>query len=230
MTLADDLKAEVTKIFKSQWTERDGRSVPEQSSIGLGNDAVLLDAVVLYADLAESTAMVDHFESAFAAEVYKAYLHCCAKVIRAEGGEITAYDGDRVMAVYVGDSKNTSAARTALKLNHIRLKIVQPAIVAQYPDTKFVLRHAVGVDSSKLRVARTGIRGANDLVWVGRAANHAAKMSSLSHEYPSRISAEVFGCLREELKTTNGQPMWEAANWTDMNRTIYRSTWTWPVA
>ncbi len=30
--------------------------------------------------------------------LYKAYLHCAAKIISNEGGEITAYDGDRIMA------------------------------------------------------------------------------------------------------------------------------------
>ena len=33
----------------------------------------------------------------------------------------------------------------------------------------------LGIDTSKLFVARTGIRKSNDLVWVGRAANYAAK-------------------------------------------------------
>jgi len=30
---------------------------------------------------------------------------------------VTAYDGDRVMAVYLGNSKNTSAVTTALKIH-----------------------------------------------------------------------------------------------------------------
>jgi class 3 adenylate cyclase len=229
MTLGADLRAEVSKIFRSRWTHRDGEVVPEPSSIGLGNDAVDLDGVVLYADLAESTAMVDSYPAEFAAEVYKAYLHCAAKVIRAEGGEITAYDGDRIMAVYLGNTKNTDAARTALMLNYARIHIVQPAIEAQYPGTQFRLKHVVGVDSSKLLVARTGIRGANDLVWVGRAANHAAKMSSLTPDYPSRISAEVYNRLHKDAKYSKGQDMWESANWTAMNRTIYRSTYWWTI-
>ena len=227
MTLDADLRSEVSKILKSRWTRRDGLVVPEAPSIGLGNDAVDLDGVVLYADLAESTAMVDSYTAEFAAEVYKAFLHCAAKIVRSEGGEITAYDGDRIMAVYLGNSKNSSAARTALKLNYARTQIIQPAIAAHYPNVVFTLKHSVGIDSSKLLVARTGIRGANDLVWVGRAANHAAKMSSLSPEYPSRISAEVYNRLQDDVKYSKGQDMWTSANWTDMNRTIYRSTYRW---
>ena len=57
---------------------------------------------------------------------------------------------------------------------HGRVKIVE-----LYPKTEYKIKQAVGVDTSKLFVARTGIRGSNDLVWVGRAANYAAKLSAL---------------------------------------------------
>jgi len=38
-----------------------------------------------------------------AAEIYKTYLHCAAKIIRSEGGSITSYDGDRIMGIFIGD-------------------------------------------------------------------------------------------------------------------------------
>src|SRR5439155_252745 len=138
--------------------------------------------------------------------------------IRSEGGEITAYDGDRVMAVFIGDFKNTSAARAALKINYARIHIVNPAIKAQYPRTEYEIRHVVGVDTSGLFVARTGIRGSNDLVWVGRAANYAAKLSTLSSDYPSRITKAVYDMLHSSLKmSADGRSMWEAATWTAMS-------------
>jgi len=87
---------------------------------------------VLYADLAESTNLVDAHKAWFAAEVYKSYLHCASKIIRDEGGIITAFDGDRVMAVFIGDLKNTSAARSALKINHAVVNIINPAIKAKF--------------------------------------------------------------------------------------------------
>ncbi len=226
MSLESELKDEVAKIFREQWSVRDGEKVPESDDLQLDNDAVQLDATVLYADMAGSTTLVDTYKPAFAAEVYKAFLHSAAKIIRSEGGEITAYDGDRVMAVFIGNSKNSSAARAALKINFARLQIIDPALKAQYPKTSYELKHVVGVDTSPLFVARTGIRGANDLVWVGRAANHAAKLSALPPDYSSWITAEVFTMLNESAKTSSdGRSMWEPANWIAMNRQIYRSTW-----
>ena len=157
-------------IFRSVWTERDGQVVPDDTSVKLGNDAVKLDATVLYADMADSTKLVDAYKPAFAAEIYKTFLLTAARIIKFEGGEITAYDGDRVMAVFIGNSKNTSAARAALKINWAAKNIVQPALKAQYQHETYQLKHVVGIDTSKLFAAKTGVRGANDLVWVGRAA------------------------------------------------------------
>lgn len=230
MSLKDELESKVKEIFKQQWSERDGQKVPEPQDLKLYNDAVNLDGVVLYADLSESTKLVDSRNAFFSAEIYKSFLHCAAKIIRSEGGEITAYDGDRIMAVFLGDFKNTSAAKAALKINYARIHIINPAIKAQYPNVTYEVKHTVAIDSSSLFVARTGIRGSNDLVWVGRAANHAAKMGSLSHDFPSRISSDVYDRLHDSAKFSDGRPIWEKVTWNDMNRTIYRSTWFWPVS
>src|SRR4051812_27437242 len=118
MGLKEDLQTEVGEIFGSRWGERDGRDVPDPQDLGLGNDAVKLDGTVLYADISGSTKLVDGYKSQYAAEVYKTYLSCAAKVVKAEGGTITAYDGDRIMAIFVGDSKNSSAGRAGLKINY----------------------------------------------------------------------------------------------------------------
>lgn len=67
MGLKDDLEVEIATIFRSKWTERDGETVPEAENLKLGNDAVKLNATVLYADLADSTALVDGYKRFFAA-------------------------------------------------------------------------------------------------------------------------------------------------------------------
>src|SRR5438093_363021 len=99
MSLGEDLAEDAAKIFREQWTKRDGQVIPTTADLKLANDAVNLKGTVLYADLAKSTALVNDHMAEFAAEVYKTYLHCACKIIRADGGEITAFDGDRVMAV-----------------------------------------------------------------------------------------------------------------------------------
>jgi class 3 adenylate cyclase len=232
MGLKEDLKVEVAKIFRDPWTGRDGEKVPEPADLKLGNDAVKLDGTVLYADMADSTGLVDKYKAPFAAEVYKAYLTCAAQIVKAEGGSITAYDGDRIMAVFIGGSKNTTAARTGLKINWAVHHIINPAIKNQYPNETYKVAHTVGIDTSSLFIARVGVRNDNDLVWVGRAANYAAKLTAISETNKIFITEDVFSMLHEDSKY-GGNPkrlMWTQTYWEQMGyKTIYSSTWWWEV-
>lgn len=233
MATAKDIRTEVEEIFGTNWKARDGQVVPDSPDVKLGNDAVQINGTVLYADLVESTSLVNDYKSHFAAEVYKAYLATACRIVRHNGGEITAFDGDRVMAVYIGDNKNSSAARSALSISWATKNVINPAIKAQYPNTSFELQQAVGIDTSALWVARTGIRGSNDLVWVGRAANYAAKLCGVRQGgYTSLITEDVYKRLSEETKY-NGTPkqsMWEKLMWAEMGITIYGSRWTWSLS
>ena len=208
MALGENLKSEVGKILRENWTTRQGRKIPEYTDVKLSDDAVTLNGAVLYADLDNSTKLVDSKKHKFAAEMYKCYLVCAARIIRSEQGEITAYDGDRVMAVFIGVDKETRAARTALKINHAVKHILNPAIRGRYPNTNYSIKQVVGIDTSELFIARTGIRGANDLVWIGRAANYAAKLAGRNGA-PTQITADVFKKLDRSLKVNqNGGNMW----------------------
>jgi len=233
MSLGEELQEAVKSILATAWEVRDGTKVPEAEDVRLGNDAVKLDATLLYADLAESTSLVNDHEPHFAAEIYKSYLHCAAKVIQNNGGVITSYDGDRVMAVFIESNKNSAAAKAALQINYCVNKIITPKIHEQYPklDSSFKVKQAVGIDTSSLFVARTGVRGANDLVWVGRAANYAAKLcGERVGNYATWITADVYRRLNESSKLSKGVDMWEKCKWLDHGIDVYRSSYWWPVA
>lgn len=227
--LKPELETAVKDVFRAVWSERDGEVVPEPEDLKLGNDAVKLNATVLYADISSSTALVDSYKAQFAAEIYKTFLICAAKIIKDEEGVITAYDGDRVMGVFIGDSKNTNAVRTALRINAAVLHIVNPALKAQYSKSSYELKHVVGVDTSEILVGRIGVRNDNDLVWVGRAANYAAKLSALNEGFATFITNTVYDHMNDKVKyALKGEDMWESRTWTAMNKmTVYRSNYYW---
>jgi len=233
MTLKTDLESEIKAIFESTWEEREGKVVPDPKDLSLGNDAVKLKATILYADMADSTDLVDSNSHKFAAEMYKAYLRCAARIIKNEQGTITAYDGDRVMAVFLGDAKNDSAVRSALKINHVVQKIINPLLKDQYPKKTYQLKHVVGIDTSELLVARIGVRNDNDLVWVGRAANYAAKLCSLNGKHSTYITGTVFNAMSKDVKyggKDSSSMMWEEKVWTARNNMrIYGSIWMWTI-
>ena len=51
--------------------------------------------------------------------------------------------------------------------------------------------------------------GANDLVWVGPAANYAAKLTELDAACPTWITHRVYNKLADEAKFSSGKNMWQ---------------------
>jgi class 3 adenylate cyclase len=218
MGLKEDLISEVKQTLKDQWDVQKTTDIPDPKDLRLNSNHAkdLESATVLYADIDGSTKMVDQYKWFFCAEVYKAYLRCAAQIIRNEKGTITAYDGDRVMAVFTGDSKNTNAVRASLKINYSVEEIIKPAIQNQYPQENFIFKHVIGIDSSELHTARIGLHGENDLVWIGRAANYAAKLCTLSGK-PIWITKTIYDSMHDAVKVSNGTNMWTSDKWNAMN-------------
>lgn len=232
MGLKDDLTSEVKKIFVQKWDVQMTAGIPNPEDLRLDNHAKDLEqATVLYADLDGSTNMVDTYLWSFSAEVYKSYLRCAARIISSEDGTVTAYDGDRVMAIFVGELKNTRAVRAAMKIHHAVKNIVNPELRAVYASKEFEVKHVIGIDTTQLRAARIGVRGYNDLVWIGRGANYAAKLTSLS-EKPLWITKAVYDSMADAVKIhdkTNVN-MWEKRLWTPMNKLeVYCSTYSYVI-
>jgi class 3 adenylate cyclase len=118
-----------------------------------------------------------------------------------------------------------------MKINYAVSYILNPAHKAIYKNSEYNLRHVVGIDTSGLFVAKTGVRGANDLVWVGRAANYAAKLATLPDSHQTYITKEVYDPMVPDVKvSTDGRQMWDAVRWNTFdNRTIYRSNRWWSI-
>ncbi len=161
--------------------------------------------------------MVDHFVAlgmaTRAAEYYKAFLTCSSKIIRANGGSIVAYDGDRVMAIYVGERASINAVYTALKITSAVTQIINPEFESYYGIGHRLLRHTVGIDRGTLLAVKAGVRNDNDMVWVGPAANYAAKLNSfpgLDPAFPVRATAAVVDSVRRVItRLSDNSDIWD---------------------
>lgn len=215
MTLKDDLQLKVAEFARSSWGDiPNGQVVPSSESLTFGNSGTRIDATVLYADIDGSTNMVDNLTDTMAAEYYKAYLHCAAKIIKSTNGTITAYDGDRVMAIFVGEEQLPDAVSSALKINWAVVNLINPTFAAMYGQQHRPLGHTIGIDKSQILAAKTGVRIDSDLVWVGPAANYAAKLNGfdgIDANYPIRITEQAMRALGMAtfFRTYNGQTIWE---------------------
>ncbi|MBH1690923.1 adenylate/guanylate cyclase domain-containing protein [Stenotrophomonas maltophilia] len=198
MSIESDLRDRIASIATSDWVVTPGRVVPDVTGLPFANQGKTLDACFLYADLSDSTGLVNRTPAKRAAEYYKAFLHCASKLIEANNGTIEAYDGDRVMGVFLGEGKENNAVVAAFQLKRAMLTIVNPEFLRAYGGVHSLLRYTVGIDTGEVLACKAGVRGNSELVWIGPAANYAAKLNSfpdLDHAYETRITASVLAKL-----------------------------------
>jgi adenylate cyclase len=235
MALKADLESKIANILSVTWDVRDGQSVPSTNNVNLSNGAVRLEAAYLYADLADSTTLGRDFNRQTAARVVRSYLHVMSTLIREHGGEIRSFDGDRVMGIFIGDSKRSDAAKCALKMNWALTNIVRPRVYAAAPilqQNGYTLEHTAGIDVGNVLLVRAGVRGNNDLISVGAAPNIAARLSEIRESgYRSYITKAVYDRLSDPSKFSNGTNMWQPRSLSIKGKpySLYRSSYHWSI-
>lgn len=235
MPSTESLKSDVSTIISTTWNKRKGNKVPSTNSVALSGGAVELEATFLYADLASSSKMAKELDRRVAAKILKSFLSCSTKLINGLGGTVISFDGDRVLGVFVGNTKNTDAAKCALQINYVVKNIIKEKFENSYQsvrDASFTITHAVGVDQGTVLIVRGGARGSNDLLSIGRAPNLAAKLSELREsKYKTFITASVYNKLMDKSKFggLENKNMWTACTWKFLGDTLnlYKSSWTW---
>lgn len=167
MTLKDDISTGISTIFSQKWTVSQGITVPDDSKVSMNGNVVKLDGTVLYADMKESSKLIEDFSQTVAGRIYQAFLKSSARIITDLRGTVTAYDGDRIMAIFTGNRKNSEAAIAALKINYVVSKILRPKLKEHFSgigSTGFDISHCAGIDTGSFLAVKAGQRGANDIV------------------------------------------------------------------
>lgn len=211
MSFESDVQDQVKDILNTPWDIRDGQVVPSTEDVKLSNGAVKVDATFLYADLAKSTELQKSYINEFAAKAMRMYLHGATAIIRQFDGSIRSFDGDRVMGVFVGGSKRNDAVKAAFAIHWLVVKVIAPLVKERHEKNNtavWVPSHGIGIDSGETFIARAGVRNKknetnhNDLIFVGRAPNIAAKLSAMrgASAGPIIITDEVYKVLEDKQK------------------------------
>lgn len=224
------LTERVHTLFDTTFDEREGRVVPSTADVVLKNGSVKISAAFLYADLAGSASLAKICPWSTTAKIIRAFLDCATRLILKHGGQIRSFDGDRVMGVFMGGSKNSSASICGREIHWAVRKIIQPAATRKFDSVKnngIEIRSCSGIDVGDVRAVRSGIRENNDLIWIGKAASFSAKLSDVRDDgYQTYISSRVYGALSKDAKfDEKGNDLWTSANFifAGENETVYKS-------
>ncbi|MFN7614451.1 MAG: adenylate/guanylate cyclase domain-containing protein [Phycisphaerae bacterium] len=191
---------------------RRGRKPPQTDRISMNDGGVIYDGTVLYADIVDSTALGESFGSIGAAKIIQSCVVGVCRLVSDWNGVVTAYDGDRVMAVFGGDDQENNAVSCAFSLAYLVEQVLNPLINEAFrlPSTARHLRCCCGIDTGEMLAVKIGLRGNTDLLWSGRPANYAAKLCA--HRKPARctvVTGRVFQRLDADLKRSNAATYWQ---------------------
>lgn len=208
---SQEVETKVQDVIDTAWSIRDGHTVPKTEDVVLRNGAVKVEATYLYADLANSSIAAQRLTKEVTGKIIRSYLNAASRVIRHFNGHIRSFDGDRVMGIFMGDTKNTNAAKAGLGVNWAIHEVLRPRLNARWNDLESLYRvdHGVGIATGEALIVRGGVRDNNDLVSIGDAPNIAAKLSALRIGPDVYITEAVFDKLHESAKTYEGKQMWE---------------------
>lgn len=214
MGLADDTRNGIDGVLKEPWVITNGTVVPESAAVALKNGGRRIKATYVYADLAQSSKLAQGVEDTIVAKVIRSYLNAAARILRFHGGAIRSYDGDRVMAVFIGDSKNSSAVKAAFNLNWAVQQVIRSKLDAKWPQSlqSYTMHHGVGIATGDTLLVRAGVRDDNDLISIGPAPNIAAKLSELRRTPDIYVTSDVYEVLNETARFHNDgiTPIWSA--------------------
>lgn len=152
----------------------------------------LIDTCVLYIDIRRSTELSITHKPKTVAKLYSSFVRAMTKCARHYGGHVRGIIGDRVMVIFDCDNCFRKAVDCAILMNS----------TAQYVINKHFTRNdvqcGIGIDTGKMLVTKTGFRrrgveqhSYKNLVWLGRPANVASKLTDIANKPAEGINCDM---------------------------------------
>lgn len=231
MALLDDLKKRIVGYSTQPYETSATSIVPDTDNAGLtfGNKGLTGTYAFLFVDIRNSSTLHEKYGHANAAKIYQSFHDINVRVIEENDGSVRAFDGDRVMGVFVGDYKNSNATKAAMQIKWAIRNILNPTL-----KTEIVC--GAGIDYGDILVAKVGKgrdKNNNDLVWIGKADNYASHLANEADD-SIIISVNSYGMISKDRKTsTDGRDMWTARVITlksGKKVNCFESAWGWVIS
>ena len=216
MALSEDIKNKVKDYVNSKYDVTEGYTIPGKEDIGFGAKAKKLkQVVVLFTDLRGSKKILSNNSSIDAGRAHKAFLFAAAKCIRDQDGYLRSFNGDSILAFYIGEKAAHRAVRSALKIKGAVDYIVNPEL-----EGKGISRvdFGVGIGIGEINVVKSGIPGEEinqDLLWIGWPTYHAFGYGNKAKR-PNNIwiSENVFSKIKSDssLRYSGDKNIWTWSN------------------
>ncbi len=140
------------------------------------------EATVLFADVVGFTALTEKLGPAGITDVLNAYFDDAANIIGAEGGIITQFQGDAILAVFNLPAADPEHAARALRAGIALLERVREST---YGGEKIAIR--VGINTGNVVAGNVGGGGRENYTVHGDAVNAAARLEALNKDLGTHL-------------------------------------------
>ena len=168
-----------------------------------------LESCVLYIDIRGSAKISAERQPKTLAKMYSSFIQSMLACARYYGGHVRNIIGDRVMVVFDKADCFTKAVDTAILMNSVCKHILNKRIKS------FEFSAGIGIDYGKMLITKSGaIRQGDEkefyrsLVWLGKPANVASRLTDLANKSESYTVKGV----RQGLH----YPLTDVWSWTDV--------------
>lgn len=231
MSLIDDLKRKISAYATEPYTTIETTIVPstDYSKLTFGNKGLTCDFAFLYVDIRSSSKLHEKYGYTKAAKIYQSFHEINVSIINSNFGSVRAFDGDRILGVFAGSSKNGNAVISAMKIQWAIRNLLNPILGTE-------IKCGAGIDYGKTLVTKIGKgkdNNNNDLIWIGKASNHASHLANEANN-SIIISTDSHSILHKERKISNdGRDYWIPKKITLKNGTIvncFESNWGYVIS
>lgn len=238
MPLKNDIYSAVDSILDNQMDINEVNYVPsiDDSDITFGLTGKRLQCVCFYIDMRGSTALLEKHNANVVIKIHKAYFITILKIVKSLGGEVRSFNGDSVLAFFMGtDASSIEAAiKAAMQIKYLLLveeNCLKNKVYSKYQTTIDI---GVGLDLGTTAVAKVGISGGNnrDLIWIGSNVNHSVKISDQCKSYNNiGISERLYVNLTNPAKYSDNKDMWQKSSYQYNNQIepMYITNYHWVV-
>jgi adenylate cyclase len=216
MGLLTTLDANVSSFITGTYETFSPQDVPLPEDLTLkAGKAADFEAAMLFIDVRESSTITDAFRLQTAAKMIRAYADGAVRIVHANSGRVRSFNGDGMLAVFIGANRCDNSVNAAMQCKWFVNQVLRRkfgkffANNAQARKLALDFKIGCGIDVGRVYAVRIGIGGTNDIAWVGRPTNTAAKLSDRARE-PRNIviTGEVWSKLSLSLRIPKGVPVW----------------------
>ena len=237
MSLLTDLQVRVDSYMAGTYTTTRKQSVPNPQDIPLGNEAAELQAATLFIDVRQSSDITNAFRRQTAAKMMKAYFAGAVKIINANKGYVRSFNGDGMLAIFIGEQRSDNAVKAAMQLKWYVNHVLEPKFRRHFANNLTALGSSLsfsigsGIDEGTIYAVRIGIQGTNDVAWIGRCTNTSAKLSNIANSIA--ITEAVYKQLSNTRLFSNGSYMWSGVfyqTFGGVQRTLRSTNYHWTIS